>query len=307
MNVPYDHEALWLKAKLFVNRAMDGVGQESSFSERALWATVALELLAKAALARSSPLLIAVPTEDGKNLLIASGLMQGEARFHSVTAKTLYERCSHAFKPFSLQEAMKMTHARNEYLHGSTPHFTSIPETAWWPRYWALANVLVVANEMDLEALVGYQRLDEVEAHLRQNKKNIEDRTAMLIEAAKRRLSQFQQGTLPAKEAAKWSPGAPRDAGLTYSEPETCPACQSTGSLEGDDVEDVDVSYERSADDYFTVVTVTVYAVYFSCTSCGLILDSPDLIEQAGLRQRFDAEGSDYLLAQHEADDYGND
>lgn len=306
MNAPYDHEALWLKAKMFVNRATDE-GQDKSFSERALWASLSLELMAKAALARCSPLLVATPTEDGKNLLIATGLMHGEARFQSVSAKTLYERCAHAFKPFSFQEAMKMTHARNEYLHGSTPDFTSMPESAWWPRFWALADVLVVANEKNLEELVGYKRLEVAEAHLRQNKKNIKVRASTLIEAAKRRLSQFEQGTLPAKEAAKWAPGTRYDAGLTYSDPERCPACKSQGELEGKDVEDVDVSYEHSGDDYFTTVSVTVYSEYFSCASCGLILDSPELIAETGLRQRFDAEGSDYLVAQYEADNYGND
>jgi hypothetical protein len=57
---------------MFLNRAMDE--QEArSFDERALWATLALELLAKAALARTSPVLIAEPTEEGTNLLIADG------------------------------------------------------------------------------------------------------------------------------------------------------------------------------------------------------------------------------------------
>lgn len=80
MTVPYDHEALWLKAKLFINRAMDDDGYRS-FDEQLLWASLALELLAKAALARVSPLLIVEPTEDGTNLLIASGLVKGDPRF----------------------------------------------------------------------------------------------------------------------------------------------------------------------------------------------------------------------------------
>jgi len=111
MSVPYDYEALWLKAKLFLNRAMEE-NEPRSFDERALWASLALELLAKAALARVSPLLIAEPSEDGTNLLIASGLVEGDARFTSVRAKTVYSRCHKAFKPFSEAEAMKITHAR---------------------------------------------------------------------------------------------------------------------------------------------------------------------------------------------------
>lgn len=63
MSNPFDHDALWTKAKLFLNRAMDD--DPRSFDERALWAALALELLAKAALARVSPLLIAEPNEEG--------------------------------------------------------------------------------------------------------------------------------------------------------------------------------------------------------------------------------------------------
>jgi hypothetical protein len=53
---PYDHEALWSKAQVFLNRAMDPEPGRS-FDEQALWASAALELLGKAALARVSPLL----------------------------------------------------------------------------------------------------------------------------------------------------------------------------------------------------------------------------------------------------------
>lgn len=88
MTAPYDYEALWSKAKVFLNRAMDP-DPGRSFDEQALWASAALELLGKAALARVSPLLIAEPTEDGANILIAAGLIEGTARFTSVSARRL--------------------------------------------------------------------------------------------------------------------------------------------------------------------------------------------------------------------------
>src|SRR3954453_7270508 len=134
MTAPYDHDALWLKAKMFLNRAMDEE-ETRPFDERALWATLALELLGKAALARTSPVLIAEPTEEGTNLLIALGLMEGDAQFISVRAATVFRRCQRAFRPFSSDEAIKLTNARNEYLHGAVPGFTSIPESAWWPLF----------------------------------------------------------------------------------------------------------------------------------------------------------------------------
>lgn len=135
MTAPYDHDALWLKAKLFLSLALED-GDTRTFDERALWASLALELLGKAALARVSPLLIAVPTEEGANILIAAGLMGGEARFESIKAHTLFSRCSRAFKPFSDRQAQAISRARNDYLHGGAANFTQIPPEAWWPRYW---------------------------------------------------------------------------------------------------------------------------------------------------------------------------
>ncbi|SEC06987.1 hypothetical protein SAMN04489844_1617 [Nocardioides exalbidus] len=305
MSVPYDHEALWLKAKLFLNKAMDDE-EVRSFDERALWASLSLELLAKAALARQSPLLIAVPSEDGTNVLIALGLIAGKARFESVAAKTLYSRCEKAFKPFTKAEADKITYARNEYLHGAAAGFTEIPESGWWPRYWAQAVILVAACEREIDDLVGEVRAHIVRAHLEQNKKNVEHRTEMLLERARQRRAQFEAGSLPAKVAAEWQPGQPMTISLAHSQDETCPACGDRGTVEGDTVSDTDVQYERVGEnDYDAIVTLTVDSEYFSCEHCGLALDDYQVLTEAGIADTFEVDG-DSSDIEHEGE-YGND
>ncbi|SEF27649.1 hypothetical protein SAMN05421837_103976 [Amycolatopsis pretoriensis] len=314
MTSPFDHEALWIKAKLFLNRAMDDGAR--SFDEQALWAALALELLAKAALSRVSPLLIAEPNEEGTNLLIASGLIQGDARFTSVRAKTLMARCHKAFKPFDQAEAMKIINGRNEYLHSSGAGFLAIPPHAWWPRYWAQATTLVTALDRDIEELVGADREHTVTKHLEQNAKNLEQRTEALIERAKQRRQQWLDETLSAKVAAEWKTGQALSAQMVHSEAVACPACGSTGLLEGDEVVEVETHYPEATgygpDEYEVgawddaSVTLTISADYFSCPSCQLVLNSYDLINQAGLDIQFEAEGDvdDYLP---DEPDYGND
>jgi hypothetical protein len=84
-----------------------------SFDEQALWASLALERLAKAALARVSPVLIAEPTEEGANLLASLGLTQGGDHFSSVRAKPAPRR-SHldtALEPFG--PGGLLTHSTN--------------------------------------------------------------------------------------------------------------------------------------------------------------------------------------------------
>lgn len=303
---PYDHEALWLKAKMFLNRAMDDE-EPRSFDERALWATLSLELLAKAALARTSPVLIAEPTEEGTNLLIATGLMDGEAQFTSVRAKTVFSRCQRAFRPFSSDEAAKLTSARNEYLHGATPGFTSIPEDGWWPLFWRQAIILNNAVERDIGDLVGADREPIVENYLEQNRKNIEHRTEMLIEQAKIRLSQYKSGTLPTRISKTWSPGTDRSAGLSRREINPCPACGELGLIEGEEIRDRDMETVQVAEDEWEYsLRLTIYAQYFSCSNCGLVLDRPELIEQAGIESVFPAEGTDDDFPDFEGE-YGND
>lgn len=301
---PYDHEALWTKAKLFLNRALDS--DEKTFDERALWAALALELLAKAALAKVSPLLIAIPKEDGVNLLVASGLVQGDIRFNSLPAHSLFARCQRAFKPFSEKHATAISEARNEYLHGAGVGFTPLPPEAWWPRYWSQAVIVVNALDQTLDGLVGPDRVAEVERHLAQNTKNIEHRVEMLIGRAKQRLAMQQSGDVPARLAKEWaSAGTNLTAGLQYSAAAVCPACGELGVLEGEQVDNSELKHEQvSEDDWDTWVDLSVSADYFSCPECHLVLDGWELLEQANLDTSFTAEGDveDYI-----GDDYGND
>lgn len=304
---PWDAEAMLLKAKLFLNHAMDHGEEHRDFDERALWASLALELLAKAALARVSPVLIAAPNEEGNSLLVASGLVEGDVRFMSVQAKTLFSRCSKAFKPFNDKEAQAIAAARNEYLHGAAPSFTTIPAEAWWPRYWAQAHILIHACDRVLEDIVGNDRVGLVEDYLAKNKRNIEHRLEMLLERARQQLARHDSGQMRAGEAAEWSryrPGA-LSAGLHYSTAQTCPACGDAGLLEGEDIDDAQAHHQQVAEDaYDSWMELTIGSSYFSCDRCHLVLDSYELVEASDLPASFDATGE---IGDFWEPEYGND
>jgi hypothetical protein len=304
MSSSYDHDALWLKAKLFLNLSLEE-GDARTFDERALWASLALELLGKAALAKVSPLLIAVPTEEGVNVLIAAGLTSGEARFESIKAHSLFSRCARAFKPFSERQALAIARARNEYVHGGEANFSKLPPDAWWPRYWAQAVILVHAQDRDIEELVGYAASRDVERHLARNAKNVEHRTEMRIERARQRLAQHASGLLSAREAAEWARPVQLRAGLTYEIAATCPACGEQGTLEGENVSDHTINHEQiSEEDFDSWVDILVDAEYFSCGKCRMVLDDYELLVQAGLVTEFSAIGDISDFVEHE---YGND
>lgn len=303
MTAPYTEDALWIKAKLFLNHAMDDE-VERTFEEQALWASLALELLAKSALARVSPLLIAEPNEEGSNLLIASGLVEGTTSFMSVAAKTIFTRCARAFRPFNHPEAMKIAAGRNEYLHGGSATITQLPAHAWWPRFWAQAVILVTAQDKSIEDLVGGSRVSIVEKHLATNRQTIEHRVTAYIERAKQRLTLYRSGGMSARLRAEWAKPSHQTVGLPYQDECSCPACGETGILEGTLVEGVEARTERIAENDFDVwVELTVVSDYFSCPTCRLVLDDAELIEAADLPGEFTAEGDVGDLET----DYGND
>ena len=145
-------------------------------------------------------------TEDGANLLIATGLIESTARFASVSASTIFKRCQKVFRPFNGDAAQGFASARNRYLHGSAIGFMTLPPEAWWPRSWSLAAVLVAALDREIEELVGPDRVGVVEGHLKQNAKNVEDRTETLVTRARQRLAQYRAGTRPARIQVEQDP-----------------------------------------------------------------------------------------------------
>jgi hypothetical protein len=305
VTAPWDSEALWRKAKLFINYALDH-DVPRTFDERALWATLALELLAKSALARASPLLIAVPTEDGKNLLAAAGLTQDEATFKSIAAATLFKRCARALKPFNGDEAARLADRRNGYLHAATPAIAPIPEAAWWPRFWPLIQVLVHACDREIEELVGSENVREVAAALAENSRNVQERFEMLVERARQRLARFEAGEMRAAELRDWERHQDLSASLPHSARSVCPACGSEdGLLEGDEILETATEAEQvSETDYDVWLRLEIGADYFSCERCRCVLDSYEFLEVSGIPTSLEAVGDPADFWEPE---YGND
>jgi hypothetical protein len=302
----YDHEALWLKAKLFISRAMDDE-ESKSFDEQALWASLALELLGKSALAKISPLLIAEPTEEGKNILAAMGIGEGDGKFTTVSASTIFKRCKRTFPTFNLVHATEVANARNEYLHGAGIGFGAQTPDKWWPRFWSSASTLVTGQDKTIDQLVGFLREKVVNKYLEQNQQYMEERYESLVNRAEQRYQQKFRGDLPEKLQKAWKTENQLASGLRYSDSAACPACGNSGLLEAEEVQN-----ERS-DGYFDPFTgeheawgaADALPDHFSCAACQLVLDEPALLELAGLDEAFEVQGDEFL-AEAEGE-YGND
>lgn len=303
---PHVHEQFLIKAKLFLNLAMDS-STERTDEERQLWAALALELLGKWALGKHSPALIADLTEDGTQLLRAVGVLGDQGHFTTARASTIFKRCGKAFRPFNAEEAIKIANGRNEYLHGAELGFTKIPRDVWWARYWAQATILITAHSLEIADLVGHTREAEVKDHLARNHKNIEDRVVALIAAAKQRLALYLSGRLSAREHGEWESKQDQTAGLSHHTLAPCPACDyETGVLEGEDVIDRRISWDSDDEpsEYGPSFYAEVASDHFSCPRCHLVLAEYEQVEEAGVDGSFEVEADPDDFYEP---DYGND
>lgn len=300
--IPFGAKAYWVKAKLFVNRALED-DETSSEDERRLWASLALEILAKWALSETSPTLVADPVNgSGEQLTKALGLKTGHP-YIAVAASTAFKRCAAIYSPFDAPKAQKYAEARNEYLHGTEVAVLGLPDRVWWSQLWSLISVLLATHGRDVSELVGREHASAVELLLEENKRWVIEQYEAKISAAKRNLHRFEQGLMAAHEANRWV----RDrnagyAGMEYSDEQVCPACSQLGTVEGEEADRVDPYYP--GDEYGPRAIVTFTPVHFSCSNCHLLLDTYELVAAAGLNEEHETDSEEPV---YDEPLYGND
>ena len=149
----WSKDALFAKAQRFAEEMLKHPKDDWQF---ALWSTLALELLGRAALANVNPALLA-EAKDWNNLYFSLGFNPAANKFipKSIDVTAVFSRLREILPEFTTElegfAALHMTR-RNEELHaGSTP-FDSLKTTAWLPTYYQTCTVLVesMGEELDL-------------------------------------------------------------------------------------------------------------------------------------------------------------
>lgn len=278
MSLPYDDEALWMKAKTFINRSFDAL--EDDFPLAALWAANSLELLAKSVLCKINPLLVADPSDEGRSLMLAAGLPGDRTQYKSISAKTLYSRCDRAFKSFSKEKAAAIAVQRNAELHsGANPFNELTDKQLWWEQFWSTAAVLIDERGCMIEEFVGPLRVADVQEHLERNIQSVHHRVSSLVAKAKQRL---ESGQTPQQ-----LPSPNRDLSISIS----CPVCEDIALLGGDNVEDSELVVEVERDGLHNAYElVQVWSDFFQCENCGLMIEGEAHIGAAGLDQSFEVD-----------------
>lgn len=281
-------EALIAKSRVYVQRAFRAK-VANDFDEYQLWASLALELLGKAALANIHPSLVVDPTHY-ESLFAASGVIIS-ADIKTIAAATLYKRLAHLSKYFDSKvkefcDAISIR--RNAELHsGELPFHQMVPE-AWEGRYWQAAEIIAGLSKISLEEWIG---ADNAKAP----KGLVSAAAAATIEAAKRRVEQ-------AREHFMERPRKERNAALDLSKSKhdyhfpklfnllaekewdvVCPACTGRAFLAGMGFGEEVIDPEAGAEGWEEQVEKYYGAEEFHCPTCDLHLNSRPEIEAAGL------------------------
>lgn len=274
----WDPEKLWLKAKLYIDKA-NGVEQTSS--EFPFWSALSLELLARAALTYVHPVLNADPQEDG-NILYACGFqIKGQPR--SVPAHAVYLRLEKVVPNFlkpHREFCDYMAFLRNQEIHTAELAFEPLMASKWLSKFYEVARILcefLGRNLVDYlgkevgesaEQLVAALNREEeskvkskIAAHARVFRDKSPKEQRQLMQQAKLQTEDFDIGDMRHK----------------------CPACDGDALLEGGWIRDSKPFFK---DDELLVERVFL-AAKLKCGACGLNLTNVNEIYIAGIEPRF--------------------
>ena len=274
----WDADALWLKAKTFIDKAN---ALEHNNSDFALWSALALELLGRAALSSVHPALNADPKDEG-NLFYTLGLPPVKQP-RSIPAHSVAPRLEKFIAGFGKPQSGVfdyMALRRNIELHSGDLGFEGVDSGAWLPGFYSACKVLCEAMEKTLADFLGAEVAASAEevvaAFSNAQEKAVKDRIS-------KHKKEFE--AKPAEEQSKLAAdaeGLTRLLGLD-AVPHKCPACGSIGLVTGKLIKELEPVYE----DGDLLVDLEYLAGEFRCAACGLHLTTIGEVGLAGINLRF--------------------
>jgi hypothetical protein len=262
----WDHSRLLTKAELYCARANDCSKDDPLFG---FWSSLYLELLARAALAKIHPSLLADP-KDGSNILYGFGVQKTDGKPPiSIPAKSVYHRCVQLISGFDINMEAHcnfMAGTRNLELHSGEAAFEPLSAQKWITEQFSTVEVLCKHIDVDLTRFFIEDEQTEIRARMALNLKESAKRSRTLIDAAKMKFDSLT----PQQQLERKSLDAVRQLAMekSYHQILECPACKSRGVLSGDYV----ASSKVSLKDDELVERKEVRTSLFQCPSCELEL-----------------------------------
>lgn len=278
-NPALETDALFGKSKVYIRRGLRAQVQ-GDIEEYQLWASLALELVGKAALSKVHPALVADP-QHYQSLFAACG-RQLSPDIRTITAKTLFERLGHVDKAFDARYQRfceQMALRRNAELHSGESPFSGMSAEAWAREYWGAVEAILRMKGESFESWLGAEGSKAPAKVLTQAKEALEWAVKDRIVRCKEDFE--KKNPDPTKRAQKvkdteqfryWEWPQRKDLAGDGLDKHKCPACTAFGMLTGS-LWNEEVSEDQDEEDPTTEwVDLTYVVEEFLCPTCGLRL-----------------------------------
>lgn len=279
VNIALSSAALFQKSKVYISRGL-GAKSGDSADEYQLWASLALELLAKSSLSAVHPALIADPTHY-QSLFAACG-HEISPDVKTISANTLFERLTHISKEFDKRIqtfCVQMALRRNSELHSGESPFSASAAESWEAKFWYAAHTILQMQGKDFENWLGSEDAASKREVLVETRAAVRMMVSTRVAHAREDFEQRHKNQAKREEiieASKsikpWEHWKEFRYLLDRYIVHECPACHGFGVLGGSKFGEY-VSEEQHPDDPFTeYVEVEYSSEEFLCPVCQLHL-----------------------------------
>lgn len=273
----WNPDALRAKAERYAER-MFRHGTDDS--EKALWSSLALELLARAALANIHPTLLA-ECKDSTNLIHSLGFEPKKGKFTptSIAIAQAVGRLNELVPNFIEEHkdfCIAHTGRRNAELHSGETPFDALK--GWEAKFYRACVVLLKSMGLKLADFIGDEHADTAE-------KMIVAETDKSAKAVLKDVAAFEKKWAGLDEKARkdlatsataW---ATRQAGHRVK----CPACASPSLVIGEPI----AAPERTIKEDQIIETQNMLPYQFECIACGLKIVGLSRLNVVGLGDRY--------------------
>jgi hypothetical protein len=285
----WSSDSLWNKAMIYIERAFTGDRDSETFP---FFAAIGLEFLARAALARVHPALLADP-QDGNNILYAFGYNTTE-RPITVPAKTIYSRLMYVVPDFTKDDqsfCLLCAERRNRELHTGQLAFHNLRNSEWLPDYYRVTNKIVLSLGRQLAELYGDQEAREALDNIDVVQKETVSEVKQKIADIKRQIAILTPEELEARRKAHDT----RAVSIHFVNGsaqfrKVCPGCESFGMISATPVGSTAARIKEG-----DLVSQRFFSPKkFECKICGLEVVGSQALRIAGLSdQIMDEETND--------------
>lgn len=276
----WERAALWSKAVLFMQRA---AAQDKESPEFGLWASLGLELLARATVAHTSPALLADPDREQRNLLHALGVSSISAPKSIPTIQVL-SHCRTLVPAFTEDEfkaASALLNRRNEELHTGGAAFATFPIQSWIGTFFRCCKILAEHQGESLASLFGADEATVAEEILGKAEANVVSHVKASI-AAHAKVFQVKDAEEKARLVEQANEEGEKLSHRGHHRV-ACPSCQCTATVQGTTYGGERLEHRQD----LIIVRENVIPTKFVCSACGLRLAGYQELVAAGVGDHF--------------------